>query len=70
LPDGAGAIVDSSWDSPEALEYRRRSTEVEMANDPSSVTNLSTRTVVLLMVFGPLLALVILVGISYAITPW
>jgi hypothetical protein len=41
-----------------------------MANDPSSVTNLSTRTVVLLMVFGPLLALVILVGISYAINPW
>jgi hypothetical protein len=47
-----------------------RSTEANLANDPSSITKLSTRTVVLLMVFGPLLALIILVGVSYAINPW
>jgi hypothetical protein len=41
-----------------------------LPNDPSSVTKLSTRTVILLMVFGPLLVLVVLIGISYAISPW
>jgi hypothetical protein len=44
--------------------------EAKLPNDPSSVTKLSTRTVFMLMIFGPLLALLVLVGISYAINPW
>jgi hypothetical protein len=39
-------------------------------NDPSSVTNLSTRTVVLLMVFLPATILLILIGVSYIYSPW
>jgi hypothetical protein len=39
-------------------------------NDPSSVTNLSTRTVVFLMVLLPATILVILIGLSYIYSPW
>jgi hypothetical protein len=39
-------------------------------NDPSSVTNLSTKTVVLLMVLLPATILLILIGLSYIYSPW
>ena len=39
-------------------------------NDPSSVTNLSTRTVVLLMVFLPDTNLLNLIGVNYIYSPW
>jgi hypothetical protein len=39
-------------------------------NDPSSVTNLPTWAVVLLMVFLPATILLILVGLSYIYSPW
>ena len=39
-------------------------------NDPSSVTNLSTRTVVLLMVFLPATNLLSLIGVNYIYSPW
>ena len=39
-------------------------------NDPSSVTNLSTKTVVLLMVLLPATILLILIGLSYISSPW
>jgi hypothetical protein len=39
-------------------------------SDPSSVTNLSTRTVVLLLVFLPATFLLILIGLSYIYSPW
>jgi hypothetical protein len=39
-------------------------------NDPSSVANLSTRTVILFMVFLPATILLILIGLSYIYSPW
>ncbi len=39
-------------------------------NDPSRIMNLSTRTVVLLMVFLPATILLILIGLSYIYSPW
>jgi hypothetical protein len=39
-------------------------------NDPSSVTNLSTRTVILLMVFLPATILLSLIGVNYIYSPW
>jgi hypothetical protein len=39
-------------------------------SDPSSIAKLSTRTVILLMVFLPVTILLILIGLSYIYPLW
>ncbi|MGI9584032.1 MAG: hypothetical protein ACR2N7_00390 [Acidimicrobiia bacterium] len=39
-------------------------------SDPSRITNLSTTTVVFLIVFLPAITLLLLIWLSYLVSPW
>jgi hypothetical protein len=39
-------------------------------HDPDSITNLSTTAIVFLLVFVPGISLLVLIGLSYAFSPW